>query len=128
MYFFDNNFPDGIPIALAHLCRAEAIHLRELFSRDTVDQLWIPVVAQAGYTIITADRNIRRIPLEWRALRENNGTAIFIKGAIHNLSIEEKAVWFIRNWSKIEALRLQPGDCVEVAMNFVVAPVRQTLP
>lgn len=122
-YFFDNNFSIRMANALRCLFEDDIVHLRGEFHESTDDVEWLPAVAQRGWIIFTADTKIKRVKYEWAALMQYQGCAIFFNKSIHNLSLEEKTIWFIRHWGTLTSIRFSPGDCWSMTMKGTLEPV-----
>lgn len=77
----------------------------------TRDDIWIPVVAEAGWLIVTRDTNIRRRPKEIGAVRASSARMVVLataaaRGTWHQLEL------IMRNWRKIEGLLDLPGPFI----------------
>ncbi len=115
-YFFDNNISDKLVILLKAL-DVDARHLKEDFPVDTADVDWPPYVGQKGWTVVTADRAIRRPPAELAALKDAHVTALFMKDNFLHRNKWEQAAWLVRLWREIDrqATRLAQGTIVSVS-------------
>lgn len=88
-FFFDNNLPPKLALALHELVRPEheVIHLVNLFAPNAEDAHWMGVLAtQPGWIIITGDLRIGRNPHELRAWKEAGHTVFFLKPGWINLN------------------------------------------
>lgn len=77
----------------------------------TDDDVWIPVVAQAGWVIITRDQAIQRRTAEIAAVAANNAKmfAIASPGKLHNWDMLRIT---LRHWDAIEASCDQAGPFI----------------
>jgi hypothetical protein len=57
-----------LPAALREADMQVVTHEEFGLAHDELDVVWIPKVASRGYIILTADKRIRRDPLELRAV------------------------------------------------------------
>lgn len=92
------------------------IHRRErppclVESPDISDQDWIPLVADAGYLIVTRDRQISHRVAERQAVSEHGARMIVLSGR------DAKTVWaqlevLMAQWRRIEQLFHKPGPFI----------------
>jgi hypothetical protein len=80
----------------------------------TPDELWIPIVAQAGWLILTRDQQIRQRAAEIKAVMDHGARMVAIvaspaKAKLDNFDILEV---FMVHWRKIEPLTALPGPFV----------------
>src|SRR6185295_17907366 len=68
-----------------------------------LDRDWIPIVAQAGLTVITRDRRIERRPAELAAVK-NHGLKLVVITARDQLRIWDLLEIVLGNWRAIERL------------------------
>ena len=100
------------------------IHKRErppcvVASADTPDRVWIPLVAEADYLIVTRDRLISRRVAEREAVVEHGARMVVLSGR------DAKTTWaqlevFMSQWRGIENLLDRPGP-------FIFRAARTTL-
>lgn len=84
---------------------------------QTPDLVWLPIVAAAGWLIITRDQQIRHRPAEIRAVTDNGARLVAIvagsaREKLDNFGILEIAMI---NWRRIESLLELPGPFVYTA-------------
>ena len=104
--------------------RGAVVHKRErppclIASTDTPDQDWIPLVADAGYLIVTRDRLIRRRVAERQAAVQHKARMVVLSAR------DAQTVWaqlevFMSQWRRIENLLDRPGP-------FIIRATRTTL-
>lgn len=118
-YFFDNCLSHKFVTALTALDYTNLVHLKDEFPVDAIDVDWMPIVAQRGWIVVTADLRIRSRPEE-RAVRERlKLTTIFFAGAFQNLSFAEQSWRIIRWWPDIVRVssKQKAGNCLMVTVN-----------
>ena len=101
-FFFDNNFSPVVPAILQLLGHA-AIHLRDHFAQDDSDEDWLPLVAERGWLLVTADQNLWRRPAQRQLLDHCHLTSIFVRKTVHRWGLRQKVIWFIKHWESVEA-------------------------
>ncbi len=101
MYFFDNNFSRQIVNILKEL-GVEACHLTEHMEASTPDELWIPLVADNGWTAITADFRIYKNAAQRSVLVEQNLKTVFFPGGYVNRPRWDQAIFVVKNWQAIQ--------------------------
>lgn len=104
--------------------RGAVIHRRErppclITSTDTPDRDWIPLVAEAGYLMVTRDRLISRRVAEREAVVQHGARMVVLSGR------DAKTTWaqlevFMSQWRGIENLLDRPGP-------FIYRATRTTL-
>jgi len=77
----------------------EVVRINDVFPRGTLDEEWIPYVAQKGWAIITKDRAQDMTPIELLLLYRNNAKRYLISGG--KLKGEEIAKRIISNYKRI---------------------------
>lgn len=70
---------------------------------DTLDHVWMPVVASLGLVVISRDRHIATKPAELAAFRDH-GLRAFWVGGKKDLGNWENLVRLVRAWDKIESI------------------------
>ena len=92
------------------------IHKRErspclVASADIPDQDWIPLVADAGYLIVTRDRWISRRVAERQAVFEH-GARMVVLSARHAKTLWAQLEVLMSQWRRIEKLLELPGPFI----------------
>jgi hypothetical protein len=84
---------------------------------ETKDDVWLPIVANAGWLIITRDQNIRKHRAEIKAVMDNGARLVAIVGRSAKEKLDNFAILeiFMINWRRIEPLLLLPGPFVYTA-------------
>ncbi len=100
------------------------IHRRErppclVASTNVPDQDWIPLVADAGYLIVTRDRLISRRVAERQAVVQH-GARLVVLSARDAQTVWAQLEVFMSQWSRIENLLDRPGP-------FIIRATRTTL-
>ena len=110
-YFLDNTFPPRL-VGILQLLKVDAIHLQDKFDANTPDEVWIPLVSQQGYILLTGDGRIRKGSAERSALEQSKLRAVFLFNGYTALPLFKQVAFIIEFWSDIdrEAHRLNPGD------------------
>lgn len=103
--FFCDESALGVGKALA-TARHDVIHVGHPLIRDqiplgTLDDIWIPLVAQWGLIAVLRDRHIRTKPAELAAFREHGLRAFWIAGK-KDLSTWGTLVRLVNRWDDIE--------------------------
>lgn len=88
-------------------------------STDTPDQDWIPLVAEAGYLMVTRDRLISRRIAEREAVFQH-GARVLVLSARDAQTVWTQLEVFMSQWRRIENLLDRPGP-------FIVRATRTTL-
>ena len=111
-FFLDNCLPPQWAKALNALCEPDGHsvqHLRDKFEPNTPDELWLgKLAAEGGWTIISADKRIKKVPHEREVWRESGLTAFFLKGW-NDLSLWEQSWRIVRWWPHILHVAERPG-------------------
>jgi hypothetical protein len=95
----------------------EVLHLRDRFSEDAADELWIPALAkEGGWIIISGDTRIARTP-QLRVIWTNAKlTTFFLGKAWMKEKFWENAWRLVRWWPRIieQAALVAPGAAFDV--------------
>lgn len=122
-FFFDNQLSPHLARAIGALADAdgdEVAHLRERFSPDTKDVVWIPALAhEQGWIVITADLNIVRTRAERPVWKSSGLVGFFLKKGWMSLTPWDQAWRLVKWWPVIvEQARLAaPGSTYAVQVN-----------
>lgn len=83
-------------------------------STNVKDVDWIPLVASQGWTILTRDARISRLPEERRAVRETGARMVVVgSGEAHaKLRKWDQLEVIFTQWRRIEALTELPGPWI----------------
>ena len=89
---------------------------------EVLDTDWIPIVARAGWLIITRDSRIQERRAEVAAVRENAAKMVALSGR------EAGSTWlqlelFMRQWRRIEPLAALTGPFIFAATRSGLRPV-----
>lgn len=92
---------------------------------ETKDPVWLPIVAKAGWLIITRDQKIRKKPAEIKAVMDNGARLVAIVGASAKEKLDNFAILeiFMINWRRIEPLLDLPGPFVYTASRTTLSKV-----
>lgn len=97
----------------------EARFLDDYYPKMTPDVEWINGVAAwpERPVVITADKRMRRNPIERKALAASQLTLVFFKAGFHDLPMHTQAVNLLRIWPDIvlETLRVREPTAFEIA-------------
>lgn len=80
-------------------------------STDIPDQDWIPLVADAGYLIVTRDRLISRRVAERQAVVQH-GARMVVLGARDAQTVWTRLEVVMSQWRRIESLLDRPGPFI----------------
>jgi hypothetical protein len=121
-FFVDNNLPPALAHALNALSIPEShsvIPLKDKFSRDTADLIWIGGLSTEGDWIIITHDNLNK-GLEREALRQAGLLVFFLDKSWKNHNFWEKAHQLVRWWPRIleQADGIQGGAAFKVSWNF----------
>lgn len=78
---------------------------------DVDDDVWIPIVAARGWSIITRDKAIQRRPAEIEAVRDS-GAKMFALTSREQLSVWDQLEIVMSRWRNIEHLSEEPGPFI----------------
>ena len=78
---------------------------------DVDDDVWIPIVAARGWSIITRDKAIQRRPAEIEAVRDS-GAKMFALTSREQLSVWDQLEIVMSRWRDIERLSEEPGPFI----------------
>jgi hypothetical protein len=114
-YFFDRSISRKIAAALKCL-DVQAVHHDEEFDSDTEDVVWIPVVGQRNWHMVTCDDRIRRKPAERTVLEQADIVSVFFWREYARKTLWEQAEWVIKYWPAVhkKASRASPGTILHV--------------
>jgi len=93
-FFFDNHHPQDVVIELREAGH-EVVHLREEFSDQGLDgQVWIPILADRGWALITGDHRILRKRAEKLVFRRAKLITLFMAKEYNNKHSHVRIRWF----------------------------------
>ena len=98
----------------------QVIHLKEKFEANTLDEIWMPALAEeANWIIISGDLRITKNPHEIRAWQEAGNTTFFLKKGWINLDFWTQAQKFVKCFPLIIkiAARAKSGEMFFVNVN-----------
>lgn len=100
-----------IPEILARSSTSVRGHPCPITSPAVPDHLWIPQVAQHGWTVVTRDSHIQDHRAEIAAVRDTGAKLIALGGA------DARSTWLqleilMSQWRRIESLAEQPGPFI----------------
>lgn len=118
-FFFDNCISPKLARAIHELAKPEheVVALRDKFSADVTDTVWIPELAGEGdWVIVSGDLRIRTRPQErelWKAARLST---FFMAKNYVRLDAWEQVRWMVDKWPLIvdSAQRFAAGSAFEV--------------
>lgn len=125
-YFFDEN----ISFRHANMLRAlgeDVVHLSKVrgFRRGDDDTVWMPRVAEEGWTAVTLDGNILRVVVE-RYVRAKSGLrVVFLAQGFRNQPFFEQAKFLVNHWQALKkgTERSRPGECFRLTVRGRLEPV-----
>ncbi len=88
----------------------DLVRHRESFSKGVADVVWIPLVAEQGLIILSANTGMRLKPLEVAAIRDAGARVLYLRQT-RNTTHPQLAALFIRSIRRVErffALRVGP--------------------
>jgi hypothetical protein len=106
---YDVTYP-GDPGAVIHKHQRPACDI----DPSTLDTNWLPVVARAGWLIITRDANIQQHTAEINAVRDHGGKMVALASADATNTWAQLEV-VMTQWREIEKLASLPGPYVYTA-------------
>lgn len=80
-------------------------------TRETKDREWIPLVAQAGWVVVTRDSAIQRHTAEIGAVRSAGGRMVALSGREATSNWTQLEI-VMTKWREIEALVALPGPFI----------------
>ena len=118
-FFFDNCISPKLARAIHELAQPEheVVALRDKFSEDVIDAVWIPALAQEGdWVIVSGDLRIRTRPRERELWKAAKLTTFFMAKNFVRLDGWEQVRWMIDKWPQIvdSAQRFTAGSAFEV--------------
>jgi hypothetical protein len=106
-FFLDNNISPRISRALRELedrDENEVVHLREKFSANTTDEIWMRQLGtEGGWVVVTYDTSISRNPHEVKAWLDSGLVVFFLKSGWLSMAYWEFAWQLIKRWPKIKS-------------------------
>src|SRR5579872_4200922 len=98
---FDENISHRL-VELLVRCGApgDLQHLRKLKWSNTPDLEWMPRAVQAGFAIVTADRNDRTRGLASEDLKLLGARVMLLGPFWDNLTIWDKTKWLVARWDR----------------------------
>lgn len=100
-FFIDANLSEQLARRLREFGE-DVVHLKEHFSQDEADEVWLRHIGEEGWFLVTRDDRIRWQPAQKEALRRHMVGAFFLAGK--NLTRWQLVVQVIRNWNRIKEL------------------------
>ena len=101
-FFLDNNISPRISKAINELENRDenrVVHLKEKFSADTTDEVWMRSLGQEGdWIVVTCDTSITKNPHEAKAWLQSGLIVFFLKSAWLNLKYWDFAWQLIKRW------------------------------
>jgi hypothetical protein len=103
-FFFDNNLSWRLAKALCYLEEDEnkVMHLTEVFSANTQDEVWLEDVGKKGMLLVSKDIRIRKHKAALLALKQHNVGAFFLIG--RKLTKWQEIRQLIFQWEKMKEL------------------------
>ena len=86
------------------------------------DSEWIPVVAEAGWLIVTRDRNIQNRPAELAAVRDNGAKLVALSPADATTTWSQLEL-VMTQWRAIEATLDEDGPFIYTASRSRLRPI-----
>ncbi|HWA85893.1 MAG TPA: hypothetical protein VG710_06705 [Opitutus sp.] len=120
--FFDNNLSPKLARSLDVLVQPEhrVIHLKERFSANTSDEVWMRALAdEPGWVIVSGDLQIRKNPHEVKAWQEAGHTTFFLKKGWIDLKFWDQAWKFAKVFPELLATaeRARKGSAFFITPN-----------
>jgi hypothetical protein len=131
--FLDNTWPPVFARSLNLLCLQEGhsiIALRDRFSPDTIDVVWIPELAsEGGWVIVSGDNHILKKPHELKVWKESGMTGFFMLGGWTERDFWEQAWMLTRWWPTImQAAKRRPvGTAFDVPFSGSPTRLRESI-
>ncbi len=121
-FFFDNNLSPKLARSLHELVRPEhqVAHLKEKFSADTPDTVWLHSLArEEDWIIVSGDLQIRKNPHEIKAWQEAGHTTFFLKKGWIDLTFWDQAWKFAKVFRDVldTAERARKGSAFFITPN-----------
>lgn len=102
-FFFDNNLSQKLAQAINLLEEDhEIMHLKDKFSPDEKDEIWLKHIGDNCIFLITRDKKIRKHPAEIEAIKRNRVGAFILTGKRYTKWQEIKQL--ICAWEEIKNL------------------------
>lgn len=115
-FFFDNDLPLRLARAMNTLCGPDGdsvTGLRDKFSQDATDVVWVADLAKEGdWIIVSVDHGLFRKTVEGEALRKSGLTAFFLSKGWGNKRFWEFAYSLMRWWPEIVAAGARYRGCL----------------
>jgi hypothetical protein len=125
-YFFDEN----ISFRHANMLRAlgeQVVHISKArgFRRADPDTVWMPKVAEEGWTATTLDVAILRIVVERYVPAKSGLRVVFLAEGFRNKPFFEQAKFLVNHWEALKkgTERGKPGDCFRVTVRGRLEPM-----
>ena len=100
-FFIDANLSEQLARGLREFGE-DVVHLKEHFSQDAADEVWLRHIGEEGWFLVTRDDRIRWKPAQKEALRSHKVGAFFLAGK--NLTRWQLVVQVVRNWNQMKEL------------------------
>ncbi|GAA0963071.1 hypothetical protein [Actinocorallia libanotica] len=91
----------------------------------TDDDVWIPLVTERGWLIVTKDRHIQTRPREIQAVREHGARMVSLGGAEAVGTFKQLEI-VMSQWRRIEQCLNEPGPFIYIATRTSFRPVDLT--
>lgn len=89
---------------------------------DVDDDVWIPIVAGRGWSIITRDKAIQRRPAEMAAVRDS-GAKMFALTSLEQLTVWDQLEIVLSRWRDIERRATEPGPYIYTVTRTTITKV-----
>jgi hypothetical protein len=99
-FFIDRDLGQAVPKAL-QLVRSDIVYLEEEFAHDTPDEVWLEVMGQRGWTVITRNRKISTNPTQAEAIR-SHGVRCFCLMQKKPLTRWQMLERLVKSWDAME--------------------------
>lgn len=83
-------------------------------AKGSKDWMWLPVVTEREWLIVTRDHNMRENPAERRLVRETGARMVALSGQDSRYTWDQLELLMLR-WKRIEGLLEQPGPFIYLA-------------
>jgi len=100
-FFIDNNLSQQLAVGMRGFGE-HVIHLKDKFSPDTDDPIWLKFIGENGLILVTRDERIRWRPAELRALKDHKVGAFFLGGK--NRTRCQLIQQLVRSWPRMKDL------------------------
>ena len=98
-FFFDTNLSQHMAKGMSAFGE-NVTHLKDHFTEDTEDSVWLEFIGINSFILITRDKNLRKNPLEIQTIRKFKVGAFFLGGK--NLTKWHLIQQLVRSWPRIK--------------------------